>query len=199
MAKTTDRKRLEQNHLTLVKKRDIGYRCQYMTMKDIGRELNRVEKFYQILMRVYPAIKRRMRKWSYAFSKKSDRRSNLETTINDYQPENNLEERLEVGDTVKVLSYSQIRSTLNDNGYFKGLSFQDPMEKYCNGTYKVLKIPQYVLDKGGRKINRCKDVVILRGLYCDGKGIQPHAVPARLCTPHLSMARYGFLRHSVAN
>jgi len=29
--------RLEQNHLTLVKKRDRGYICQYTTMTDIGR------------------------------------------------------------------------------------------------------------------------------------------------------------------
>jgi hypothetical protein len=169
MAKSTDRMRLEQDHLTLVKKRGIGYQCQYTTMMNIGRELSRIEKLYQMLLRVYPAIKRRIRRWPYEFSKKSDRRSNMETIINNYQPENNSGERLEIGDRVKVLSYSQIKSTLNDKGYFKGLSFQENMEKYCNKTFKVLKLPQYVLDQGGRKINRCKDVVILRGLYCNGK------------------------------
>jgi hypothetical protein len=94
----------------------------------------------------------------------------MEIIINDCQPEDNSGDRLEIGDMVKVLSYSQIESTLNDKGYFKGLSFQESMEKYCNNTYKVLKLPQYVLDQGGRKINKCKDVVILRGLYCNGKG-----------------------------
>jgi len=48
------------------------------------------------------------------------------------------------------------------------------MKKYCSGTYEVLKIPQYVLDEGGRRINRCKDVVILRGHYCDGKNMTKH-------------------------
>ena len=95
----------------------------------------------------------------------------MEIIINGHPHEDSSGDRLEIGDMVKVLSCSQIKSTLNDKGYFKGLSFQDPMEKYCNGTYKVLKIPQYVLDKGGRKINRCKDVVILRSLYCNGKGM----------------------------
>ena len=174
MAKTTDRMRLEQDNLTLVKKRDRGYICQYTTMTDIGRELNRIEKFYQILLRVYPAIKRHIRKWRYKFPKKSDGRSNMEEIINEYQPEDSSGDRLEIGDKVKILSYSQIKSTLNDRGYFKRLKFQEPMEKYCNNTYEVLKIPQYVLNNGGRKINKCKDVVILRGLYCDGKGVMTH-------------------------
>lgn len=174
MAKTTDRMRLEQDNLTVVKKRDIGYICQYTTMTDIGRELNRIEKFYQILLRVYPAIKRHIRQWRYKFLKKIDGRSNTEEIINEYHPEDSSGDRLEIGDTVKILSYSQIKSTLNDRGYFKRLKFQEPMEKYCNNTYEVLKIPQYVLNNGGRKINKCKDVVILRGLYCDGKGVMTH-------------------------
>jgi len=162
--------RLEQNHLTLVKKRDTGYVCQYTRMTDIGRELNRIDKIYQMVLRVYPAIKRRIRKWRYEFAKKRDRKSNMEIIMNESHLEDSSGDRLEIGDMVKVLSYSQIKSTLNGNGYFKGLSFQENMEKYCNNTYKVLKIPQYVLDQGGRKINKCKDVVILRGLYCNGKG-----------------------------
>jgi hypothetical protein len=170
MAKGVNRMRLEQNHLTLVKKRDIGYICQYTRMTDIGRELNCIEKFYQIMLRAYPAFQRRIRRWRDKFPQKSDRRSNREIIINEYQPEDSSGDRLKIGDMVKVLSYSQIKSTLNDRGVFKNLSFQEPMEKYCNNTYEVLKLPQYVLDQGGRKINKCKDVVILRGLYCNGKG-----------------------------
>jgi hypothetical protein len=166
--------RLEQDNLTLVKKRDIGYICQYTAMTDIGRELNRIEKFYQMLLRAYPAIQRRIRRWRDKFLHKSDSRSNREIITNDYPPEDSSGDRLEIGDMVKVLSYPQIKSTLNDKGCFKGLPFQEPMKKYCNSTYKVLKIPQYVLDQGGRKINRCKDLVILRGLYCNGKGMVTH-------------------------
>ena len=174
MDKTTDRMRPEQANLTLVKKRDTGYICQYTTMTDIGRELNRIEKFYQFLLRVYPAIQRRIRRWRDKFPQKSDRRSNREIIKDEYQPEDSSGDRLEIGDIVKVLSYSQIRSTLDDRGVFKNLSFQEPMEKYCNNTYEVLKIPQYVLNNGGRKINKCKDLVILRGLYCNGKGMITH-------------------------
>jgi len=174
MAKTTDRMRPRQNNLTLVKKRDIGYICQYTTMRDIGRELNRIEKFYQNLLRVYPAIQRRIRRWRDQFPPKSDRRSNRKIIVNEYQPEGSSRDTLKIGDMVKVLSYSQIRCTLNDRGVFKNLSFQEPMKRYCNNTYEVLKIPQYVLNNGGRKINRCKDVVILRGLYCNGKGMMTH-------------------------
>ena len=174
MAKTTDRMRPGRDNLTFGKKRDTGYICQYTTMKDIGRELNRIEKFYQFLLRVYPAIQRRIRRWRDKFPRKSDRRTNREIVINEYQPKGSSGDILKIGDMVKVLSYSQIRSTLNDRGVFKNLTFQEPMEKYCNNTYEVLKIPQYVLNNGGRKINSCKDVVILRGLHCNGKGMMTH-------------------------
>jgi len=169
MARATDRMRLEQEKALLLKKRDLGYICQYTTMTDIGRELNRIEKFYQILLRLYPAIQRRIRRWRDKSFQKNGSKSNREIIT-----ENSSGDVLETGDMVKVLSYSQIRSTLNDRGSFKGLIFQEPMKKYCNNTYQVLKILQYVLDEGGRKISRCKDVVILRGHYCNGKGMTKH-------------------------
>ena len=158
----------QENHMN---HRNKEYICQYTSMKNIGRELNRIEIIYQTLLRVYPAVKRRIRRLHNKISRNSAGRLNLEGLKHEYQPEDDSGVRLEVGDTVKVLPYSQIKSTLNDKGYFKGLSFQEPMEKYCNNTYKVFKIPEYVLDQGGRRINRCKDVVILEGLYCNGKGM----------------------------
>jgi hypothetical protein len=98
----------------------------------------------------------------------------MEIITKDYPPGDSSVDRLKIGDMVKVLPYSRIKSTLNERGIFKNLSFQAPMEKYCDNTYEVLKLPQYLLNNGGRKINRCKDVVILRGLYCDGKGMMTH-------------------------
>jgi hypothetical protein len=169
-----DRIRREQEKALLLKERDLGYICQYTTMTDIGRELNRIEKFYQILLRLYPAFQRRVRRWRGKFFKESDSQSNREIVTNDIVPEGSLGNRLKIGDMAKVLSYSQIRSTLNERGAFKGLLFQEPMKKYCSSTYKVLKIPQYVLDEGGRKINKCKDVAILCGHYCDGKNMTKH-------------------------
>jgi len=161
---------LRQDNLVSVEKGDAGYTCQYTAMTDMGRELDRTERFYQFLLRVYPAIRRRMRKRYEAFITRARGRSNMGVTAADRQREDSLGDELEIGDTVRVLSYSQIKSTLDDKGYCRGLSFQESMEKYCSHTYEVLKIPKYVLDRGGKKVNRCKDVVILRGLYCDGKG-----------------------------
>jgi hypothetical protein len=174
MARAADRMRREQDYLTSMEKRDLGYICQYTRMTDIGRELNRIEKFYQLLLRAYPAIQRRIRRWGDKFSQKSDGGANREITTKGSSPEDSSRDTLKIGDRVKVLSYSQIRSTLNDEGCFKGLPFQEPMKRYCDNTYSVLKIPQYLLDQGGRKINRCKDLVILRGLYCNGKGMVTH-------------------------
>jgi hypothetical protein len=169
-----ERMRARQNNLRLVKKNDVGYICQYTTMTDIGRELNRIDKFLQFLLRVHPAIRRRIGKWRDRFSAKSDGRLSRDAMIKENQRGDNPGGPLKIGDRVKVLSYSQIKSTLDDKGCFKRLAFQEPMVKYCDNTYEVLKLPQYVLNNGGKKINKCKDVVILRGLYCNGKGMMTH-------------------------
>jgi hypothetical protein len=174
MASTTDRMRLEQEKALLLKERDLGYICQYTTMTEVGRKLSRIEKFYQLLLRAYPAVQRRIRRWGGKFFQKTDGGANGEITTKGSPPEDSSRDTLKIGDRVRVLSYSQIRSTLNDAGYFKGLPFQEPMKRYCGNTYSVLKIPQYLIDQGGRKINRCKDLVILRGLYCNGKGMVTH-------------------------
>jgi hypothetical protein len=174
MDKTTERARTRNNHLTLVKKRDFEYVCQYTTLRHIGRELNRTETFYQLLLRGYPAIQRRIRRWRDKFIERSNRGANKKTIVNDHPPEDGSREPLKIGDKVEVLSYAQIRSTLDDRGVFKNLTFQEPMRRYCNHTYEVLKLPQYVLNNGGKRVNRCKDVVILRGLYCNGRGMMTH-------------------------
>jgi len=174
MDRATNRVRPRQNNLTLVKKRDMEYVCQYTTMRHIGRELNRTEKFCQLLLRVYPAIQRRVQRWRDKFVQGRTRRANGKIIVNECPREDSSKEPLKIGDRVKVLSYAQIRSTLDDRGILKNLSFQEPMRKYCNHTYEVLKIPQYVLNNGGKKINKCRDVVILRGLYCNGRGMLTH-------------------------
>jgi hypothetical protein len=152
-----------------MKDRNMEYICQYTTMTDIGKDLNHIEKFYQFLLRVFPAVKRRARKWWNKHPIKSEIKLNTEDNLDRIHSDDNSGDKLEIGDMVTVLPYLQIKATLNDKGYLKGLNFMENMEKYCGNSYKVLKMPEYVLDHGGRKINKCKDVVILAGLYCDGK------------------------------
>jgi len=161
---------IEKNHANLETKSDIRYVCQLTGMKNIGRELNRFEKSYQLFLRAFAAIKRRIRKRCYGIQGYCGRKLDAGAEIISARSLDRPEDGVKAGDKAKVLSYARIQSTLNPQGRFKGLSFQDPMEKYCNNVYEVLKIPEYVLDKGGRQINRCKDVVILRGIYCDGRG-----------------------------
>jgi hypothetical protein len=147
-----------------VEKNTGNYRCQYTALTEVGCDLNPVEKGYQWLVRIYRAIKRRLRRrGSKNFSKREEGFDR--TSLG-----GNSGEKLKVGDIVRILPCPEIKATLNEQGYYKGLSFMENMEKYCGKSFKILEIPTHVMDRGGKKINKCKNVIILDGLYCDGTG-----------------------------
>ena len=148
-----------------------NYVCQYTTMTYIGTELTKFDKLYQFILRLFPAIKRRKRRYLQKLCQRGNMKFKAKIVQKHHASKKSLKDSLKEGDIVKILPYEQIKLALDDKGYCKGLKFQEPMEKYCGNIYKVLKIPEYLLDQGGRKINKCEDVVILSGLTCNGVGV----------------------------
>jgi hypothetical protein len=77
-------------------------------------------------------------------------------------------ERLEAGDLVQVLPMSKIRKTLDKNGRTNGMDFLAGMERFCGTKARVLKRVNYVFDERAWKMRKCRGVVILEGIICDG-------------------------------
>jgi len=75
---------------------------------------------------------------------------------------------LQPGDAVSVLSKEEIQKTLNHWNGLKGCAFMEEMWVYCGTTQRVLKRVNSFLDERDYKMKKCKGIVILDGVMCNG-------------------------------
>ena len=75
------------------------------------------------------------------------------------------------GDRVRILPYEKIKETLDENNCCEGLFFMNSMAKFCGGDYKVLREVKWLYEEHSMKMLRCKDIVVLKDIVCDGKRI----------------------------
>jgi hypothetical protein len=80
----------------------------------------------------------------------------------------NLEE-INAGDTVRVRSKAEIKSTLNRYGKIRGCSFLKEMYKDCGKEFKVYKKLEYFWDESRQKMLRTNGIFLLEDSYCTGK------------------------------
>jgi len=76
--------------------------------------------------------------------------------------------RLEAGDSVRVRSREEIEATLDSWNEFKGCAFLDNMWQYCDTEQRVLKRMERFLDERDYKVKRCKGLLLLEGVLCEG-------------------------------
>ena len=75
---------------------------------------------------------------------------------------------LKTGDLVKVRSREEIQATLNNWNQLKGCAFMDEMWFFCGTTQCVFKRVEKFLDERDYLMKRCKGIVLLEGLICEG-------------------------------
>ena len=75
---------------------------------------------------------------------------------------------LKAGDLVQVRPREEIQATLDPWGRLKGCGFMPEMWQYCGTTQRVLKPMERFLDECEYQIKRCRGVVLLEGLMCQG-------------------------------
>jgi len=77
---------------------------------------------------------------------------------------------LQPGEFVQIRSLDEIRSTLDENGKYKGLYFMPEMEDFCGNKYRVFKkVRSITLESNGEVRKLRSPTVFLEGVYCDGK------------------------------
>ena len=75
---------------------------------------------------------------------------------------------LEPGDRVRVKSKTKIRATLDDHNRCEGLGYMaGTMDRYCGGTYTVLKRVDLFFDERTRRLLKLRNTVILDRVYCE--------------------------------
>lgn len=74
------------------------------------------------------------------------------------------------GEMVRIKSYQEILDTLDEDWKNRGLYFDGEMVPYTEGTYKVLKRVNRIIDeKTGRMLNFKNECLILEDVVCEAK------------------------------
>ena len=146
--------------------------CQYTLLHKIGRDFNAFEIVWHFTLRIYPAVKRRVLKYAKRFQLALKKTSRNNPAAPGAGPHEFLHKDLKSGDLVRISSFPEISRTLDGSGKLKGLTFLAGMKPYCGEIATVQKEPLHLLDLGGRKIQKCKNIVICEKLYCDGTNIR---------------------------
>jgi hypothetical protein len=76
--------------------------------------------------------------------------------------------KLTPGDLVRVRSREEIEATLNHWRQLKGCTFMPEMRSYCGTTQRVLKVMERFVDERDLRIKKCKGIVLLEGVMCQG-------------------------------
>jgi hypothetical protein len=90
--------------------------------------------------------------------------------------------QIKAGDVVSILPYDQILQTLDENNCCDGLVFMDNMKQFCNKDYTVLKRVKWIYDEKYKKMQSCKNIVVLDCSVCDGIGMLDGKDCDRCCT-----------------
>lgn len=75
---------------------------------------------------------------------------------------------LKPGDRIRVKSKEDIQKTLNRWNQLRGCSFMEEMWPYCGTEQRILKRIEKFLDERDYLIKKCKGIVILDGVFCEG-------------------------------
>jgi hypothetical protein len=77
---------------------------------------------------------------------------------------------LQPGELVQVRSPAEIKATLDDKGFNRGLSFDREMLPYCGQTLRVkARVERLIDETTGRMLKIPKDCIILDGPVCSGE------------------------------
>ncbi|MFC1822441.1 hypothetical protein ACFL9T_07010 [Thermodesulfobacteriota bacterium] len=155
--------------------------CQLKTLYDGASELNAFDRFWLMMLRFHSAMLRRIKKWLRVAQEKNHEKM-AEHSIQYSTPcGDELRTPIKEGDLVQILTIEEIEKTFDEPGKTKGLDFMERMKKYCGMKAKVLKRVKFIFDERAWKMVKCKNVVLLEGVICDGEDMFSQVGCDRCC------------------
>jgi hypothetical protein len=138
-------------------------KCQIHCLEPMSEPLGRIEVVWQFRNRLRHATKRRLnyvRNWIGEVTGARDATSDL--------PARGRAGSLQAGDVVRVRSKEEIKATLDRWNRLRGCDFMEEMWPYCGTTQRVYKRVGRFLDERDYRMKRCRGIVFLDGLICEG-------------------------------
>jgi hypothetical protein len=139
-------------------------RCQLFDLAEISGKTGLLNIFVQKRKRLKRIFKRRRRYLVNLFLEFTRQKQ----TSKDSVKRSSVAEDLKSGDIVRVKSRVEIQNTLNRWNKLKSCSFMEEMWSYCGTTQRVYKRIERFLDERDYLIKKCRGIVILEGIFCEG-------------------------------
>ena len=138
--------------------------CQIYCVQTIAKHISRAGRFRQRLNRLKRIVKRR---WRYIVNWCCGvKRAKGQSSCN--EAEESKVDTLKPGDFVRVRPRQEIRDTLDNWNQLEGCSFMEEMWPYCDTIQRVFKHVDKFLDERDYLLKRCKGIVLLEGVICEG-------------------------------
>lgn len=74
------------------------------------------------------------------------------------------------GDWVRVRTLEEIGRTLDADGRCHGCGFMAPMARWCGQRLRVVRRVDRFFDEARGRMVRCRGILLLDGVHCDGSG-----------------------------
>ncbi len=143
--------------------RALPLECQIQGLERMSEPLGRAEIAWQFRNRLKRIIRRRLTYLRNWFSERTGSRGMAFTSV-----VNATDSGLQSGDQVRVKSREEIQATLDRWNQLKRTSFMEEMWPYCGTTQRVMKRVSQFLDERDYRMKKCKDMVFLEGVICEG-------------------------------
>jgi len=137
-----------------------GRKCQIHSLETISERLSYGRILWQRRNRLKRIIKRRLYFVINLFRRSMGDKKNTIASSG--------EKGLNPGDWVLVKSKEEIEKTLNNWNQLKGCAFMEEMWPYCGTKQRILKRVERFLDERDYLMKKCKGIVILEGVMCQG-------------------------------
>lgn len=137
--------------------------CQIYCLGPMSEPVGRVERVWQLRNRLKRILKRRLR-----YLKNLPLKGTGDRIVGPVSSAHIAAVALQPGDLVRVRSREQIRATLDRWGRLKGCDIMEEMWQYCCTSQRVLKRVEKFLDERDYRVKRCKGIILLEGIMCEG-------------------------------
>jgi hypothetical protein len=135
--------------------------CQLSELEHVAPMPSWAERLWQLRLRGPRFIRNRL----YALRHRAGLWAGLRAKRAKYLP---AAAGLNRGDMVRIRPKADILKTLDGWKRFEGCQFMDEMAAHCGKSAKVMKRVSVFLDERSMKMKKCKSMVILEGLICNG-------------------------------
>jgi len=138
--------------------------CQIECVQTIHKAYRPLNTMWQRLNRLKRILKRR---WRYLvnFFHETEYVKDHERSSDTRQ---SFVAALKPRDLVRVRSREEIQATLDRWNQLKGCTFMEEMWLYCGTIQRVYKRVERFMDERDYLIKRCKGIVLLEGVICEG-------------------------------